>query len=365
MPEGKRNVQAPPQYVPRPFEPARWLPGAHAQTVSGRLLRRPRAPLFRRERWNTPDNDFIDLDFAPEPPPPERVRADSAGPPTGRDAPARAPLVLVLHGLEGSARRGSAVPTYDELARRGMSAVGLNFRSCSGEPNRTARSYHSGDTDDIRLVVGRLRERYGDVPIGAVGFSLGGNALIKYLAEEAAAGLQPVTAAVCISVPYDLAAGARHLDASRMGRFYVRLFVRSLIAKAEAKALLLAEHCDMDRIRRARTFYEFDDAATAPVYGFRSAEDYYEQCSSHQFVAGLRTPTLLLHAADDPFMPPDVFPHAAVADNPQVTAVVTQRGGHVGFVGGPPWRPRFWAEEEAARYLAAALLPLDRTGAGG
>jgi uncharacterized protein len=329
-------------FAPRSFAAPWWLRGAHAQTIGGRLLRRPVPPTFRRERWDTPDGDFIDLDFAP--------------PPSGTD-PERTPIVLLLHGLEGSARRGYAIHTYDQLGRRGVRAVGLNFRSCSGEPNRTARFYHSGETEDIRYVIGRLRERFPAAPLGTVGFSLGGNAMLKYLGEEGTAGREGVDAAAAISVPYDLDAGARHLDASPIGRFYARLFVKSLTAKADAKAALLDGHIDLERVRAARTFRDFDGAATAPLHGFACAEDYYARCSSSGFIADIRVPTLLLHAIDDPFIPRSAVPHGAIASNPFVTAVITSTGGHVGFIHGSPWRPLYWAEEEAARFLAAALGP--------
>jgi predicted alpha/beta-fold hydrolase len=230
--------------------------------------------------------------------------------------------------------------------------VGLNFRSCSGEPNRAARLYHSGETDDIRFIARLLRDRFPTVPRAVVGFSLGGNALLKFLGEEGEAGPDWFTAAAVVSVPYDLAAGADALDQSLMGRFYTRVFVRSLIAKAEAKAALLARHCDLERVRRARSFREFDDAATAPIHGFASADDYYERCSSAAFLERVRVPTLLLHAADDPFLPQQHLPFAAFAANRRLQLVLTSRGGHVGFIGGLPWRPRFWAEEQLAAFLA-------------
>jgi hypothetical protein len=323
-----------PAFAPRPFRPAALLAGTHAQTIGGRLLRRAPPPPFRRERVELPDGDFVDLDFPPAP----------AG---------DAPVVLLLHGLEGSARRGYAINAYRELAARGVAAVGLNFRSCSGEANRQPRLYHSGDTADLRHVAALLRARFPRVPLGAIGFSLGGNALLKYLGEEAAAA--PFRAAVAVSVPYDLSAGADALEGTRMGRFYTRLFLKSLIAKADAKAALISDRCDLDRVRAARTFREFDDAATAPIHGFQGAADYYARSSSQRFLRRIRVPTLLLHAADDPFLPASAFPARECASNPQLTVVMTGRGGHVGFVEGTPWAPRFWAEEQAARFLAAAL----------
>lgn len=322
------------------FRAALWLPGPHAQTIAGRLLRRPAAPPFVRERIDTPDGDFIDLDF-PAPPP-------------GTDE--RSPLVLLLHGLEGSARRGYAINVYRALASHGMRAVGLNFRSCSGEINRTARFYHSGDTDDIRHVVDTLRARYPAAPLGIIGFSLGGNALLKYLGEEGAAARERVRCAVAVSVPYDLAAGADALDTTPMGRFYTGVFLKSLVAKADAKAALLVDKCDIERVRAARSFRAFDDAATAPLHGFAGAEDYYTRSSSRSYLSRVRVPTLLLHSADDPFLPAHAFPHDEVAANPCLNAVLTRRGGHVGFISGPPWRPRFWAEETAARWCSVVLV---------
>jgi len=313
-----------------------WLPSPHAQTIGGRILRRPPAFKLTRERWSTPDDDFLDLDFGP------RIAPD-------------APLVLLLHGLEGSAQRGYAINTYRELAARGIASVGLNFRSCSGEPNRAARFYHSGETEDIRFVLQTLRARYPDVALGAVGFSLGGNALLKFLGEEGEAARQLLQAAVAVSVPYELGTGADHLDQSRMGRFYARVFLKPLVEKMLAKRAVLPSSCDLARAQRATSFREFDDAITAPLHGFAGAEDYYTRSSSAQFVSAVRTPTLLLHAADDPFLPFDAFPARAVESNPLVTASIQLQGGHVGFIYGSPRAPRFWAEENAARFLASQL----------
>lgn len=320
-----------------PFRAAWWLPGAHAQTLAGRLLRPLDLLPLERKRIETPDGDFVDLDFAPEPAVAARGR----------------PVVLVLHGLEGSARRGYAYTTYRELARAGIRGVGLNFRSCSGEPNRLPRFYHSGDTEDLRHVVSMLRERFGSRPLAAIGFSLGGNALLKFLGEEGEAA--PLAAAVAISVPYDLDAGERHLDADPVSRVYVRHFLRSLRQKAMLKEIELRQRCDYDAVQRARSFREFDDAATAPLHGFVSASDYYARSSSRPFLDRVRIPTLLIHALDDPFLPPDALPHDAVRENPLLETAWTSRGGHVGFIGGSPRRPDFWAERQAARYLALRL----------
>lgn len=318
------------------FKAPWWLPSPHAQTIGGRLLRRPAPMRLMRERWNTPDDDFLDLDFAPRP-------------------SSDAPTVLLLHGLEGSAQRGYAINTYQELSRHGVAAVGLNFRSCSGEPNRLARFYHSGETEDIRFVLRQLRARYPRVPLGAIGFSLGGNALLKFLGEEGEAANELVKAAVAVSVPYDLGVGADHLDKSAMGRFYTRIFLNPLLDKMVAKAHLLPSVCDLARARSARSFREFDDAITAPLHGFDGAQDYYTRSSSAQFIPRIRVPTLLLHAEDDPFLPASAFPARNIVANSLITSSVQKQGGHVGFIYGDPIRPRFWAEEMAARFLALQL----------
>jgi len=325
------------KFTPRPYAAPRWARNPHVQTILGRLLRRPEPPAFRRERIELPDGDFVDLD--------EPVHPLTDG-----------PVVLLLHGLEGSARRGYAINTYRALAAHGIRSVGLNFRSCSGEPNRTARFYHSGETTDIRYILELLAARYPDVPRAAVGFSLGGNALLKLLGELRDDAPALVRCAAAISVPYDLAAGADALNASAIGRFYTRVFVKSLLAKAELKATLLHDHCDLDRVRGARSFRDFDDAATAPIHGFAGASDYYARSSSAKFLRDIRVPTLLLHAADDPFLPASAFPHDAVRDNPRLQALVAPHGGHVGFIEGTPWSPRFWAEHTAAAFLAAHLV---------
>lgn len=328
-----------PVHEARPFRPAAWLPGRHLQTLGARLTR-PRAGVaLTRERLTTPDGDFLDLDWA--------LGAPAHGP---------GPLVVVLHGLEGSAASGYALQTYRALARRGVAAVGLNFRSCSGELNRAARLYHSGETGDLRFVLTTLAARQPGRPLGAVGFSLGGNVLLKYLGEEARAGRAAVLvrAAAAVSVPYDLASGARHLSRG-LARAYGYRLLRSLKVKLRRKAALVAGLVNVPRALAARTFRSFDDAATAPLHGFAGADDYYARCSSAAFLPDVTTPTRLVHAADDPFLPADAIPRAAVAANPCLDPCFTERGGHVGFVTGAPWAPVYWAEEVAAEFVARHL----------
>ena len=318
------------------FRPAAWLLGPHLQTLAGKFLR-PRVQLcLSRERWTTPDGDFLDLDFAPEPP----------------AIPGAAPVVLVLHGLEGSTRRPYVRLAMQELAVRGIRAVGLNFRSCSGEPNLQPTFYHSGETEDVAWVLDRLSRRFPGRPLGALGFSLGGNVLLKLLAENPG----PLQAAAAISPPFDLAEGTRQLERTPMGRLYARRFLRSLLAKAEAKSELLSTRVDLGRLRQARSLREFDDIATAPLHGFSSAWDYYRKSSCGPLLPDIRTPTLILHARDDPFLPERAIPITLLGRNPWIQSALPSHGGHVGFIErDSPGIIRFWGEAEATRYLARTL----------
>lgn len=333
------------------FTPAWWLPGPHLQTVGARWTRPRTGVALQRERLTTPDDDFLDLDWA------------TAGTVGSRPPDA---LVVVLHGLEGSARSGYALQTYRQLATRGIASVGLNFRSCSGELNRGQRLYHSGETDDLRLVVRRLRERFPAARLGAVGFSLGGNVLVKYLGEEGQGGRQRhgIVAAAAISVPYDLAAGAAYMEQG-LTRLYGWRLLRSLQRKVRVRAAELGHVVDVRRAVRARTFRAFDAAATAPLHGFRDADDYYARSSSARWVERVRVPTLLVHAEDDPFLPPTAVPRDAAAMNPHIHTCFTAHGGHVGFVAGAPWKRCHWAERRVAAFLADRLAAAEPASSNG
>jgi hypothetical protein len=289
-----------------------------------------------RERWETADGDFLDVDLGPDPSP-------------------DAPVCLVLHGLEGSSQRRYVLLACARLLARGVRPVALSFRGCSGEPNRLPRWYHSGETGDPLFVLERLRALHPRRPLGALGFSLGGNALLKLLGERADGGRAVVVAAAAVSVPYDLALGAATLEASFMGRCYARFFLKSLRSKVRSKARALADLLDVQAALAARTIREFDDAVTAPIHGFENAAQYYGASSSSAYLAGIGVPTLLVHGLDDPFLPGEAVPRATIAKNPDLVGLITSRGGHVGFMGGTPWSPHFWAEETAAQFLAVAL----------
>jgi predicted alpha/beta-fold hydrolase len=332
------------------MEPAPWLPGAHAQTIGGHLLR-PRRFTYARERLNTPDGDFLDVDFS-EP--------LLGGPEAGL------PVVVLLHGLEGCSQSGYMVQAARQCRQAGFRAVALNFRGRSGTPNRAPRAYHAGETDDLAFLIDTLQSRIPGAPLAAVGFSLGGNVLLKYLGESgrqserngpppSGAGTRtPLKAAVAISVPLDLAASTERMERG-MGRLYTRFFLRSLRTGVRAKRANGPLTYDVEAALRASTLRAFDEAVTAPLHGFRSAEHYYARSSAIHHLDSIRVPTLILQARDDPFHRLPADHESAVAANPFLHAGIVDRGGHVGFIEGPIWAPRFWAEAEAVRFLSTCL----------
>lgn len=318
------------------FEAPWWARGPHAQTLLARFLRPTVSTPFTRERIETPDGDFLDVDWTPDP-------GDGA------------PVVLILHGLEGCSERKYVRNVCRALFERGVRCLAMNFRGCSGEPNRALHFYHSGATEDPLFLLDVIRERHPGRPVGAMGFSLGGNMLLKLMGERPDGGSGVLDAAVAMSVPYDLAAGCALLERSFMGRAYSGYFLRSLRRKVDGKRERLAGAIDVAAAEAARTIRDFDEAVTAPLNGFSSAAEYYRLCSSQRFLPDVRVPTLLLHATDDPFLPADSIPIDAAAANPHTELRLSPRGGHVGFVEGAPTAPRFWADEAGAAFLAGAL----------
>lgn len=309
---------------------------AHAQTIYPALFRRhpPSSPL-RAEVWAAHDGEPLDVELLPH--------VD------GR------PGVLVLHGLEGSSASSYLRGLLAAVEKHGWNGGGLNLRSCGASPVRGCRLYHSGDTADVGPVVKRLRERWPAIAL--VGFSVGGNILLKWLGEEGSAA--PVAAAAAISVPFDLGACAAALD--RPGLFnglYRERLLRSLRRKALALAKRHPGRIDEHAVRRCRTFEAFDELVTAPLFGFASARDYWTRASSLGFLAGIRRPTLIVSAADDPMVPGASLPREAIAANPCLTSWLPPRGGHVGFVSGAPWRPVYEAEARVLAFLEAQLAPV-------
>lgn len=331
---GNHAVSHPQNGVVRPadFAPAWWLRNRHLQTIFPNFFRpRPRIVL-RRERLELPDGDFTDVEWT--------LRR-------------KGPIVVVLHGLEGSVRSRYATAILRRIEAYGWRGALLHFRGCSGEPNRTTRSYHSGFTEDFDWFVRELKRREPETPIAALGYSLGGNALLKWLGEtDDAPSL--IATAVAVSVPFDLAEAGRAID-SGFSKLYQWVLMRRMRRSARRKFAAMAMPVPRPDFARLRTFRQFDDVLTAPLHGFKDADDYYRCCSSRHFLRHIRVPTLILHAADDPFMTPVVIP-APDELSPAVTLELADRGGHVGFVGGTnPLRPRYWLEERIPTHLREYL----------
>ena len=297
-----------------------WLPGGHAQTIWPAKLARhtPEAdatpPRWRRERWTTPDADFIDVDFLDE------------------GAPAEAPLLVLFHGLEGSSQSHYAQAFAQWARRAGWQLAVPHFRGCSGELNLAPRAYHSGDFEEIGWILGRLRLQHG-ARLWVVGISLGGNALLRWAQEagDSAAAVAHAVAAVCS--PVDLAASGRAIGRGFNRQVYTRMFLRTMVPKALAK---LAQHPGLfsrEAMLAARDLYEFDNLFTAPLHGFANTDDYWARASAKPHLARLRIPALVIHARNDPFVPFDSVPQPGQAGR-FVTLWQPAHGGHVGFPGG-------------------------------
>jgi len=297
-----------------------WLPGGHAQTIWPALYAQRfdgPPPAWRRERWDTPDGDFVDVDHL--------------------DAPARPgqPLLVLFHGLEGSSQSQYVQAFAGQARARGWAFAMPHFRGCSGELNLAPRAYHSGDFEEVGWMLARLKADHGG-PLIAAGVSLGGNALLRW-AQEMGASAAATAGAVCaICSPVDLAASGHAIGRGFNRLVYTRMFLRTMVPKALRK---LAQHpglFDGERLRQARDLYEFDNLFTAPLHGYRDTEDYWARASAKPHLARIRIPALLINALNDPFVPAACLPRAADA-GPCVQLWQPAQGGHVGFpVGAPP-----------------------------
>jgi len=326
-----------------------WLRGPHLQTIVPSLLSPRPAVRYRRERWDTPDGDFVDLDWLSPTP------ADAAG----------RPLLVLFHGLEGNSGSHYARSLMAGAADRGWDGVVVHFRGCSGEPNRLPRAYHSGDSDEADWVLRRLAQRPGAAaggPLLAAGVSLGANVLLKWLGERGtAAGF--VAAAAGVSPPQDLQAGA-----IRLSRGFNRLYTLNFLLSLRRKSLaMLRRHpglFDAATVAAARDFFDFDEHVTAPLHGFAGAVDYWTRSSCRQFLPGITVPTLVLNALNDPFLPP-----SALARPDQVSRAVRleypAEGGHVGFATGVAPGRLGWLPQRVFAHFDAVLgtpAPTDPRG---
>jgi predicted alpha/beta-fold hydrolase len=316
------------------YRAPKWLPGGHAQTLYP-LLIKPAAPPYRRERWETPDNDFIDLDW-------NEVPSHFAG-------NAAQPLLVLFHGLEGSSHSHYARALMNALSAIGWDGVVVHFRGCSGEPNRLPRAYHSGDSDEIDWILRRLKALHPNRPLYATGVSLGGNALLKWLGERGSEAAMLISAATAISAPLDLTA-CGHALGRGFNRIYTQHFLNTLKPHSLTKLQRFPGLFDLRRLRAATSLYEFDDVITAPLHGFAGVDDYWRRASSKPWLHGIRTPTLILNARNDPFMPASALPDATQVSS-CVTLDLPLSGGHVGFVSGHLPGQLDWLPQRIMRFL--------------
>ncbi len=312
------------------FRPAWWLPGAHAQTLWPALFRRRIRLNIDWERLELDDGDFLDLAWS---------------------GPHDAPTVLLFHGLQGGLGSHYIPALKLALQQRGYRTCLMLFRGRGREPNRLPISYHSGKTDDAQRVLEHIIEASGRPPFAAVGVSLGGNMLLKWLGEQG--DDSPLERAVAASIPFRLDRAAKRLD-SGLSRLYQKHLIDSLVADYRAKFSRIVSPLDIDPASLT-DFYRFDDQVTAPLHGFAGADDYYRQCSSRQFIPRIRVPTLIVHARNDPFVFPDTPPEAdELPEN--VWLEIPQGGGHVGFVGGRwPGLAEYYLEQRVAQWIASEL----------
>ncbi len=310
------------------FKAPWWLNGPHSQTLYPQFFRRQKSISLKPERLELADGDFVDLCWT----------QNTSG-----------PLVVVFHGLEGSIKSPYANSVMASIHNQGWRGVLMHFRGCSEEFNRLDRNYHSGDTADIAYLLKMLAERFPDDAIAAIGYSLGGNALLKYLGEYP--DQQHLSAAIAVSVPFLLGVGADRLDQG-ISKIYQRHLIGRLQKKMKAKYSGRKVALSMAQVDKLNTFRLFDDQITAPLHGFNGVDDYYERSSSRQFLKHIATPTLIIHACDDPFLTPAAIPTENELSN-QVCLELSDKGGHVGFVNGKyPWQSKNWLEQRIPEFLS-------------
>ena len=318
------------QIVDSEFRSPWWLRGAHAQTIVPNTFRRQRETELDWEIFELPDGDFVELAWS---------------------GPEQGPIAVVIHGLGGDWQSPPVRGMARALNADGWRVCRFHFRGCARSPNRKLKAYHSGMTEDPLAVVEALAERFANRPRVAVGFSLGGNVLLRMLGEQG--DTLPLDAAVAISVPLVLERCAAKME-TKAARVYQNVLlkrIRERIRQREPQ-LRAALEGRYEQAMSARSFTDFDEAFTAPLHGYTSAQDYYTRASSRAVLGDIVHPTLIVHSADDPFMYPDVLPESHELSE-QVTLEVARQGGHVGFVHGTPWAPRYYLEERVPAWLAS------------
>ncbi len=311
----------------QPFQPAWWLPNGHFQTLWASVIRRRPKVETQRERIELPDGDFLDLHWT----------SNASG-----------PIVLVLHGLEGSIESNNVAGLLKACSLQGWRGVIMHFRNCGEEPNRLLRSYHAGETSDLAFIVDLLHQREPETPLAIVAISLGANVMLKWLGESQIQ--KPLQAAVAISTPFLLNESLMAVEEG-FSRIYHDYLLRAMKQSATRKFSRIPRPLHIPDPRDIETIREFDDKITAPLHGFENRDHYYRTCSSRQYLKQIRLPTLIIHAMDDPFMTPEIPPTPDEVSS-YVTLDYCPNGGHVAFVTGKwPWNATYWAEHRAFHYL--------------
>ncbi len=317
-----------PLLQPPPYKPKLPLQSGHLQTIFPRLFRKVSLPPVVKRRINTPDGDFLDIDW--------HLAGSSR-------------LAVIAHGLEGNSRRPYVLGMARALVLAGWDCITYNFRGCSNVMNKMPGLYHSGDTKDLHTVLkyGLDHGIYEDAAL--IGFSMGGNQVLKYLGETPEKVPSKVKRAIGISVPCDLAASARKL-CDRSNFIYSHYFLRSLKNKIKLKHKQFPDLYPLDKLSSVRNLIDFDNEYTAPVCGFADAQDYYQKSSCKQFLKNVKIPSLIINAKDDPFFTADCYPIEEAKSNPYISLVIPNYGGHVGFAD-LPMEKQLWSEDRTIRFL--------------
>jgi len=309
-----------------PFDPPVYQFNGHLQTIIPGLFRKVNVPHLIRERWDTPDGDFIDVDW---------LKTKSKR------------LAIISHGLEGDSRRPYMLGMLKTLSTNGFSILNWNFRSCSGEINKKVRFYHSGATDDLHFIITKAIDDFNPVEIFLIGFSLGGNLTLKYLGESDYEKSQLIQKAIAISVPIDLGSSCIKMKKADNKPYEIR-FLRSLKSKLREKEKMMPGTFDLRPLSRISHLWEFDDYYTGPIHGFSGAQDYYNQCSSINFLPYITVPTVLINAKNDPFLSEECFPNNGILGKSAVQAVYPDKGGHCGF---RMSNGKYWSEVVSVGFL--------------
>jgi predicted alpha/beta-fold hydrolase len=306
---------------------ASWpLRNGHVQSIYPTLFRKVASIVYQRERIDTPDRDFLDLDWSV----------------IGGDG-----LAIISHGLEGHSRRAYVKGMVRAMNQEGIDALAWNYRGCSGEPNRLLRLYHNGAIDDLHTVITHAASSYSKIFL--IGFSMGGNMTLLYLGKQARAVPESVKGSITFSVPCDLKDASLALE-RKENALYMKRFLRLLHEKIKVKKICFPQDIDDHNYRQLKTFRDFDGKYTAPMHGFASSEDYWKKCSCRPWLGRIKVPALIVNSMDDPFLEGGCYPVAECANNPNIILEITRYGGHVGFVAHNR-KGCYWSEERAVKFI--------------